>query len=85
MTNITIPRAVAEQLYELYNNVSAADAHYKRCQSDNFRMHIKGVYQSKAIDDAFSALKDALDEKPAEAAPVSRSAETRRRSVLSRE
>lgn len=85
MADITIPRAVAEQLYELYNNVSAADAHYKRCQSDNFRMHIKGVYQSKAIDEAFAALKEALAEKPAETVNTPRSAEMRRRSVLSRE
>lgn len=85
MTNITIPRNVAEQLYELYKNVSVADAHYKRCQSDNFRMHIKSVYQNQAVASAYDELQKAFDEA---AEPVAVSEETpkpassRRRSVL---
>lgn len=83
MANITIPRSVAEQLYELYHNVESADAHYKRCQSDNFRVHVKSVYQSKAIENAFADLKNALDS--AETEDALRSAEKASRGVLARE
>lgn len=59
---ITIDRETAEKLYDLYNNIVAADAHYKRCQSDNFRMHVKSVYQAKTVETAFETLKTQLDE-----------------------
>ena len=54
---ITIDKAMAEQLYDLYHNVEAADAHYKRCQSDNFRVHIKSVYQNDGVRQAFESLR----------------------------
>lgn len=78
MADITISRAVAEQLYDLYNNVSAADAHYQRCQSDNFRVHVKGVYQNKGIENAFAELRQKIDE----ASNASESAAKGRKSVL---
>ena len=80
MADITISREVAKQLYDLYNNVSAADAHYKRCQSDNFRVHIKAVYQSMAIESAYAELKAALDE--AEKANTPETPRNARKSVL---
>lgn len=61
MADITISRAVAEQLYDLYNNVSAADAHYQRCQSDNFRLHVQSVYKNAGVSGAFEALKQKID------------------------
>lgn len=60
---ITIDRETAEKLYDLYNNIVAADAHYKRCQGDNFRMHVKSVYQAKTVESAFEALKAQLDKQ----------------------
>lgn len=80
MANISISRSTAQQLYELYNNVAVADVHYKRCQSDNFRMHIKSVYQSNAIENAFEELKAALDEPEKANVPETRS--NARKSVL---
>lgn len=59
MANITISTEMAEKLLELYDNVVMADAHYQRCQSDNFRLHIKSVYQNAGISGAFTEL-DAL-------------------------
>ena len=82
MANITIPRDVAEKIYDLYNNVVAADNHYKRCQSDNFRVHIKSVYQSKDTETAFAALKEQMS---AETERVATAPESRRRGVLSRD
>lgn len=58
---ITIDKAMAEQLYDLYHNVEAADAHYKRCQSDNFRVHIKSVYQNEGVRQAFESLRAKID------------------------
>lgn len=80
MADITIPRNTAQQLYELYNNVVAADAHYKRCQSDNFRVHIKAVYQSEAVANAFDQLKARMD--AAEKTSASQAAEKPRKGVL---
>jgi len=84
MANITIPRDVAEKLYDLYNNVASADSHYQRCQSDNFRLHVKSVYQNKGVADAFAALKGKLESADSTADAPS-GAETRRRGVLSRD
>lgn len=65
MADITISREVAEQLYDLYHNVELADTHYKRCQSDNFRLHVCDVYKNANVAGAFATLKSQLD-KPAE-------------------
>lgn len=58
---ITIPLSKAKQLYELYRNVEFADAHYRTCQSDNFRIHLQGVYKAGKISKAFDALAAAID------------------------
>ena len=80
MADITISRKVAEQLYDLYNNVSAADAHYQRCQSDNFRLHVKAVYQNAGVSAAFDELKQKID-----GANAPETAAKGRRSVLTDE
>ena len=81
MADIIIPRAEAEKIYELFNNVAAADAHYQRCQSDNFRQHVQSVYRNPRITGAFEALKRRLD-KPAEEASQANIASKRSKSVL---
>ena len=57
---VTIPLAQAKQLYELYRNVEFADAHFRACQSQNFRIHVQGVYMAGKIEKAFAALAAAI-------------------------
>lgn len=66
-TTITITKKQAEQLFDLYNNVYAADSHYKRCQSDQFRVHVQSVYKHDGVREAFESLRAKID--AAEAAP----------------
>ena len=80
MAGITIDKQTAERLFDLYNNVAAADAHYQRCQSDNFRMHVRAVYQNKGVEDAFAELKDKIYAE--QSAKAVESAPKARRSVL---
>lgn len=69
MPKISLDKKVAEQLYELFHNVEVADSHYKRCQSDQFRMHVQSVYKNKGVSDAFEALQTAIDAAEVEPAP----------------
>lgn len=84
MSDITITRAEAEQLYELYKNVAAADNHYKRCQSDHFRLHVQGAYTNGKIKGAFESLRARLDapENVEAQTQASRARERPRRGVL---
>lgn len=61
MATVTIDVKTAEWLYDLYNNLEAADTAYKRCQSDQFRMHLKAVKDNQNIQAAYSELKDKID------------------------
>ena len=58
---ISITKECAEKLFDLYANVEAADAHYKRCQSDNFRIHVQSVYKNAGVAAAFAELKSQID------------------------
>lgn len=63
MADITLTRAEAEKIYELFNNIEAADSHYQRCQSDYFRLHVQGTYKNQAVAAAFDSLKRKLEAK----------------------
>ena len=52
----------AEQLYELFKSVEAADSHFHACQSVNFRDYIKAVYKAPKVSEAFAALKQKIAE-----------------------
>lgn len=65
---ITIDTRTAEKLFDLYNNVAAADAHYQRCQSDQFRLHVKAVYQNAKVQQAFEELHTLIKNAQAEPA-----------------
>lgn len=65
MAMVTIDLKTAERLYDLFHNVEAADAHYKRCQSDQFRVHVQSVYQNAGVHDAFEALSGRIKEAKA--------------------
>lgn len=58
---IEIQRADAVQLLELFRNVEAADAHYKRCQSDLFRQHVQATYKATLVEGAYSRLQELVD------------------------
>ena len=51
----------AEQLYELFKGIEAADSHFHTCQSVNFRDHIKAVYKARKVSAAFEGLKQQID------------------------
>ena len=55
---VTIDTKTAEGLLELYRNVESADAVYKRCQSDQFRLHVKAVMQNDSVKQAFEQLRE---------------------------
>lgn len=57
---VTISVTDAERLYDLYNNVEMADAHFHTCQSANFRMHIQSVYRAPNVKSAYDKLKSAI-------------------------
>ena len=78
MADISITREQAEKIMELYTNIEAADAHYQRCQSDYFRLHVQGCYKSQPIAEAFGAVKVKLE------APE-KTTEKRGKTVLSKE
>ena len=80
MADITITRTEAERLYDLFKNVETADAHYQRCQSDHFRLHVQSVYKNAGITAAFESLKAKLDEAEKADAPETR--KNARKSVL---
>lgn len=63
---VTIPVATANYLYDLYRNIESADAHFHRCQSDNFRQHVVSVYNAANVRNAFSLLKSAIDKEKGE-------------------
>lgn len=81
---ITITAVQAEKLFDLYNNVYAADSHYQRCQSDQFRLHVKAVYQNAGVQKAFEDLRAALDkaEKVESTESSQKAAESPRKGVL---
>lgn len=54
---VSIPLEDAEQLYELFEGVEAADSHFHTCQSVNFRDYVKAVYKAAKVSAAFSDLK----------------------------
>ena len=58
---ITLTVEQAEQILELYRNTEAADAHFKNCQSDIFRQHMRGVYQAPLVESAFKQLGEAVE------------------------
>lgn len=60
---ITISKETAEKLYDLYNNIESADAHYLRCQSDYFRLHVKDVYQNAGVKAAFDELRQQIEQE----------------------
>lgn len=78
---ITLTTSQAERLFDLYNNVSAADAHYQRCQSDQFRVHVKAVYQNAGVQQAFEELRALIVNAQAEPAQPEKVAAPRK-SVL---
>lgn len=61
VNTVTISRADAEHIMELYNNVEAADAHFMRCQSDLFRQHVQGVYKAMLVANAYANLRAAIN------------------------
>lgn len=79
--NITLTTSQAERLFDLYNNVAAADAHYQRCQSDQFRVHVKAVYQNAGVQQAFEELHALIENARAEPAQPEKVAAPRK-SVL---
>lgn len=78
---ITLTTSQAERLFNLYNNVAAADAHYQRCQSDQFRLHVKAVYQNAKVQQAFEELHELIENAQAEPAQPEKVAAPRK-SVL---
>lgn len=82
MANISIDVKTAEQLYDLFHNVEAADAHYQRCQSDQFRVHIKAVYQNAGVSKAFETLRSLIDDAAAAPVKADKAAQSPRKSVL---
>ena len=58
---VAITISDARQLYELYQNLEAADAHYQTCQSRGFRDHMQKVYRAANVQSAFAELKSQLD------------------------
>lgn len=52
----------AKRIYELYNNIEAADAHFQTCQSVNFRQHMQSVYKARNIANAFEELNEKIVE-----------------------
>lgn len=82
MANVTLDLKTAQQLYDLFHNVEAADLHYKRCQSDQFRVHVKSVYQNEGVQHAFESLRSLLDVAEAEPAKATRAAQSPRKGVL---
>lgn len=57
---VSIPIEDAEQLYELFKGVEAADNHFHNCQSVNFRDHVKAVYKAQKVRAAFADLKQKI-------------------------
>ena len=64
---VTLSIEQGEKLFELYDNLVAADAHYMSCQSANFRNHIKSVCAAQKIADAFAELRQQLNALESEA------------------
>lgn len=59
---VSIPIADAEQLYELFKGVEAADSHFHTCQSVNFLDHVKAVYKAQKVSAAFARLKQKIEQ-----------------------
>lgn len=59
--SITVSLDIAKMLYELFRNIESADAHFKTCQSSQFRQHMRSVYQSTNVFAAFEALRAGID------------------------
>ena len=79
---VTIDTKTAEGLLELYRNVESADAVYKRCQSDQFRLHVKAVMQNDSVKQAFEQLKQKTEQITVESQQIgtaSKSAQKGRR------
>ena len=58
---VFLPLSMAEKLYELYNNVEAADTHFHTCQSTNFREHVRSVLKAPKIEKAYAELKAQIE------------------------
>lgn len=58
---LSITQIDAEQLYELYNSVEAADSHFHTCQSVQFRDYVKATYKAHNVRTAFERLKQGID------------------------
>ena len=63
---ITISIQTAEQLLSLFENIVAADAHFKSCQSVMFRQHMQRVYTATNVGAAFCTLKSAVESSKGE-------------------
>lgn len=55
---LTISRETADRLYSLFASCEAADAHFKSCQSAQFRAHIQGAYKAANVHAAFNLLEE---------------------------
>ena len=58
---VFLPLSVAEKIYEMYNSLDSADAHFHTCQSTNFREHVRSVLKAPKIVKAFQSLKSDID------------------------
>lgn len=58
--SISLSTEDAEQIYELFKSVEAADSHFHTCQSVNFRDYIKAVYKAPKVSAAFAGLKQKI-------------------------
>ena len=59
---VTIDTATAERLYSLFENIEAADAAFKSCQSVQFRAHVSSVYKAHNVASAFEKLQSAIND-----------------------
>lgn len=50
----------AEDLLTLYDNIEAADSHFKRCQSDLFRNFTMDTVKAQNTESAFAALRQQI-------------------------
>ncbi len=51
----------AQDLLTVYDNIEAADAHFKLCQSDLFRNFTKDTIYAKDIENAYATLRQQIE------------------------
>lgn len=57
---VTIPKAQAEKILDLFQKLKDADTHFKTCQSTNFREYVRSVLNAPKISGAFESLKEQI-------------------------